>query len=123
MVAWIPAVVTVASDHDSRELVTTVAVVLGGLAVLSTVTVGGVLGYRRAWGYLGWSILFGTAMVAIFMFGAFAGSQPANTPDDPGLGIGAAFVTIALLPALALFLWFGGAIGMFACRLTKAKST
>ena len=63
LVAWIPAVTTVASHHDSRELVAIVAVVLGGLAVLSTIAFGGVLGYRRAWGYLCWSILFGTAIV------------------------------------------------------------
>lgn len=87
LVAWIPSVMTVASHRDSRRLVATVAIVLGGLAVLATIAFGGSLGYRRQWGYLAWSILVGTGMVGLFIFEAFEGSVPANAPDDPGVGV------------------------------------
>jgi hypothetical protein len=119
LVAWIPSVMTVASHHDSRDRVVTVASSLGGLAVLATLGFAGSLGYRRAWGYLAWSMLVGISVIGLFVFFAFAGSRPANAPDDPGLGLGAMVVTAALLPVLALLLWLGGALGRLISFMRK----
>jgi hypothetical protein len=117
LIAWIPSIAIVASNHAPRRTITTVAVVLGGLAVLATVAFGSALGYRRQWGYLAWSFLFGSAMIGAAIFLAFDSSQPSNAPDDPGLGLGAMLVTVALLPVVALCLWLGGAIGILIRRL------
>lgn len=119
LVAWIPTVMTVVSHHDSRGLVTIVAASIGGLAVVATIAFGGSLGYRRSWGYLGWSLLLGMAVIGLFIFFAFDASQPANAPDDPGLGLGAMLVTAALSPVVALLLWFGGGVGILIRRFRK----
>jgi hypothetical protein len=111
LVAWIPSVMTVASHHDSRSLVVAVGASLGGVAIVATLGFGGSLGYRCAWGYLAWSLLVGIGMVGLFVFVAFENSQPANAPDDPGLGLGAMVVTVALLPVLAFLLGMGGGAG------------
>jgi hypothetical protein len=44
-------------------------------------------------------------------------SVPANDPDNPGVELGATFVTLVLLPRLAFLLWLGGALGLVARRL------
>jgi hypothetical protein len=119
LVAWIPSVEVVASHHDSRQLVATIAVIFGGLAVIATIAYGTSLGYRRQWGYLAWSILVATATIGLTIFLAFEASVPANAPDDPGVGLGAMLVTAFLVPVVALFLWLGGAIG-YAVRRIKA---
>jgi hypothetical protein len=121
LVAWIPSIVVVASHHDSRRMITTVAVVLGGLAAIATLAFGATLGYRRHWGYLGWTILVGTIWAGIFIFATFAGSQPANAPDDPGLGLGAMLVTAALAPVIASLLWLGGGLGYLTQRLRRSN--
>jgi hypothetical protein len=104
----------VASHHDSRRLVATVAVAVAGLAVLATLIFGGSLGFRREWGYL----LVGTGMIGLVIFFAFEASVPANTPGGPGVGLGALFVTVALLPVISLLLWLGGATGLVARHLS-----
>jgi hypothetical protein len=111
LVAWIPSVTVVLSHRDSRGLVVLVAVLVGGIAVVATIGFAGFLGYRRAWDYLAWSSLVGIATVGLVVFFVFAGSQPANAPDDPGLGLGAMLVTVAIVPPLALLLSLGGGIG------------
>jgi len=115
LVAWIPAVMVVASHHDSRALVTSVAAWTGGTAVVATIAFGASLGFRRRWGYLAWSFLLGMATAGLVIFFAFDGSQPVNAPDDPGLGIGAMLVTVALAPVVAIVL--GGGLGRLARRL------
>jgi hypothetical protein len=120
LVAWVPSVVVVASHHDSRRTITTVAVVLGAVAAIATMGFGAVLTYRQHWRYVAWAILVGTALVGIFVFFTFAGSQPTNAPDDPGLGLGAMLVTAATAPAIAMFLYLGGLVGLLFRRLTSS---
>jgi len=119
LVAWIPTVMVVASHHDSRTLVTSVSVSCGGIAVVATLGFGGALGFRRAWGYLAWSLPLGMATIGLVMLMAFDGSQPANAPDDPALGLGALLVTAALLPIVALLLWLGEGVGNMVRHLRR----
>jgi nitrate reductase gamma subunit len=120
LVAWIPSVDVVASHHDSWQVITTIAVALGTLAVIGTMGFGALLGYLRHWRYLAWAILGGTVLAGMFVFFTFAGSQPANAPDDPGLGLGAMLVTVAMAPVIAAFLWLGGVIGLLFRRLSNS---
>jgi hypothetical protein len=121
-VVWIPVVITLASHHDSRRTIIVVSVALGLIAAVATCLFGASLGYRRRWGYLWWSLLLGAAVLGLVIFMAFDASQPPNAPSDPGLGIGAMFVTAALTPVLALFLWLGGGIGLIARRVRRSKA-
>lgn len=100
LVAWIPSVMVVASDHGSEHVIAIVAVALGTLAAMAKVAFGASLGYRRHWAYLGWSVLMGTAAVGLVVAFAFYASVPANDPDDPGVGLGAMFVTLIPTPLL-----------------------
>jgi predicted MFS family arabinose efflux permease len=93
-------------------MITTVAACSGGVAVMVTMAFGAVLGYRRRWRYLAWAIVGATALVGMFVFFTFAGSQPSNAPDDPGFGLGALLVTAALVVVIAILLWLGGGIGL-----------
>ena len=56
-------------------------------------------------------LLVGIVIVGLVVFFVFAASQPTNAPDDPGFGLGAMLVTVAIAPPLALFLSFGGGVG------------
>lgn len=119
LIAWIPTVTVVASHHDSPTFVRVLALVVVALAVFATIGFGGTLGYRREWGYLAWSLVVGVIIIGFVMFIAFGASQPTNQPDDPGLGIGAMFVTAALSPIVALLLWFGGGVGVLFRQLRR----
>jgi hypothetical protein len=116
VVAWVPAVTAVLSHHDSASRVAVFSGVFGGSAVLGTLLFGASLGRRREWGYLAWCFLVGLGAIALFIFFSFANTEPANAPDDPGLGLGAMLVTAMVAPVLAAFLWLGGVSGFIARR-------
>jgi hypothetical protein len=120
LVTWVPVVVAAASRHAHEGTLIVLGSVFGGAAILATVVMGGLVGHRRAWGYLGWTILVGTVVLGAIMFLAAADSEPSNGKgDDPGMGIGALFVTACCVPPMVLFLLFGGSIGTLVRRLRR----
>lgn len=117
LVTWVPVLVGAGSHHAYASEMITLAAIFGGASVLATVTTGVILGYRKAWGYLGWSILVGTMALGLIIWFSFASAEPMNGQDDPGMGIGAMLVTAMCVPPLALFLTFGGGLGTLLRRI------
>ena len=117
IVAWIPAVYGVLSHHGSTLAVALISGVFGGTALLGTVLFGVSMGYRRQWGYLGWSFLLGVAAIGLVIFMSFESAVPANSPDDPGVGLGAMLATVMVAIVVAGFLWFGEGVGSLVRRL------
>jgi hypothetical protein len=116
-VAWIPAVYLTWDHHNSRPLTPMIAIIFGCIAIAATIALGASLGYRRQWGYLGWSLVLGMIVIGLVVFFAFENSVPSNAPNDPGVGLGAMFATALLAPVVALFLWVGGAVGLLLRRV------
>jgi hypothetical protein len=122
LVAWVPVMVAAAAHHSSVKTLIVLGSCLGGVAVVSTVALGSSLGHRRAWGYLGWSILVGAVFLGLTIFVAFSSSVPANQPDDPGTGIGAMFVTVACVAPMTLLLYAGSGVGALVRRMVPTRT-
>jgi hypothetical protein len=116
LVMWVPVLEATESHHAHASELIILAAIFGAAAVLATAIVGVLLGYRTSWRYLGWSILVGTLALGIILFFAAAAGEPSNGQDDPGMGIGAMFVTALCVPPIALLLSLGGVIGSLAKR-------
>jgi hypothetical protein len=118
LVIWVPVVVGAASHHAHEGTLIVLGSVFGGAALLATLVMGVLLGHRRAWGYLGWTILIGTVVLGAVMFFVAAALEPSNGKgDDPGMGIGALFVTACCVPPMLLVLSLGGSMGTLVRRL------
>ena len=117
LVTWIPVVGGAAAHHAHKPELITLGVIFGGAAVIATIVVGLLIGHRRSWRYLGWSILVGTLALGVVFWFAAAASQPSNGQDDPGAGLGAMFITVICVPPIAALLSLGGAIGAVGRRL------
>lgn len=116
LVAWVPIVEVPASHHVPATTLGILGCCFGGAAVVSTVAFGSSLGHRRAWGYLAWSILVGAAVLGLLIFMTFSSSVPANQ-DNPGVGIGAMFVTVICVIPMTILLYAGGGLGALRRRL------
>ena len=122
LVAWIPILYLAAEHHARTTSLIVLASVFGGAAVVSTVALGSSLGRRRAWGYLGWSILVGAVFLGLFLWGAAGASQPANGQDDQGAGLGAMLVLVACVIPVVLMLYVGGGLGALVRRIGRSKT-
>ena len=111
LVAWIPVLYVAAEHHVHTTTLIVLACVLGAAAIVSTVALGVSLGHRRAWGYLGWSILVGAIFLGLFLWGAAGSSQPSNGQDDQGAGLGAMLILAASMIPVTLLLYGGGGLG------------
>ncbi len=123
LVAWVPAVFIAGSHHASRTALIVLAAVTGGVALLSTIVLGGSLGRRRAWGYLGWSLLVAALCLGVVLWFAFASAEPTNGQDDPGMGIGAMFTLVLCLVPVSAMLWLGGGLGALVSRRRREISS
>jgi hypothetical protein len=119
LVAWIPMAFHT-SSHPATPLLTDLAIVVGALAGAATIGLGSLLGYRRTWRYLGWAGLGGSFFIAMVVFFTFEGSQPANAPDGPGVGIAAFLFAIAISLVAAMLLLSGGFLGALIRRSSRA---
>jgi hypothetical protein len=116
LVAWVPIVEVAASHHVPATTLIILGSCFGGAAVISTVVFGSSLGHRRACGYLAWSIVVGAALLGLVIFMSFSASVPANQ-DNPGVGIGAMFVTVICVIPMTLLLYAGGGLGALRRRV------
>jgi hypothetical protein len=116
LVAWVPIVEVAASHHVPATTLIILGSCFGGAAVISTVVFGSSLGHRRAWGYLAWSIVVGAALLGLVIFMSFSASVPANQ-DNPGVGIGAMFVTVICVIPMTLLLYAGSGLGALRRRV------
>ena len=123
LVVWIPVIFAAGDHHASDSTLIILASTLGGLALVATLVLGVSLGRRRAWGYLGWSLLVAAFWLGLFLFFAFASSEPNNGHDDPGMGIGAMFALVVCLIPVSWMLWAGGGLGAIVSRVTPGQGT
>jgi len=108
LVAWVPAATFTLVHHWAASGTIALSSSTGGFAVGATVVLGILAGRHRAWAFLAWDLLIGLFLLGFALLVTFSATQPANGPDDQGLGLGALAITAAIAPILAA-LAFGSA--------------
>ena len=111
---WLPTAVALA---DSRgDVAWVVGCSLGGLALLSTLMLGGALGYSRRWRELASAVLAGTcSLLWWYLVAMVIAPDPTNTNDDAA-GVGVVLFALPTFVIIALLLGLAAGAGRLLSR-------